>query len=107
MHLVVDAVVVRAGSSAIVVEHLLPAGWAEAAPDDRVTVLSDPKGPVFAVPAGYDAGHRERFRSAGRSVRSGCAPSVYAGRPGRWTPTRCSQRCRPPVWWATPASGAG
>lgn len=52
MHLVVDAVVVRAGSSAIVIEHLLR-GWAEEAPDDRVTVLCDPGGPVFEVPPGY------------------------------------------------------
>ncbi|WP_188111229.1 glycosyltransferase family 4 protein [Nocardioides antri] len=52
MHLVVDAVVVRAGSSAIVIEHLLR-GWTEAAPDDRVTVLVDEAGPVFAVPEGY------------------------------------------------------
>jgi len=52
MHLVVDAVVVRYGSSAIVIEHLLR-GWAEAAPDDRVTVLCDEAGPAFAVPDGY------------------------------------------------------
>jgi glycosyltransferase involved in cell wall biosynthesis len=52
MHLVVDAVVVRYGSSAIVIEHLLR-GWAEAAPDDRVTVLCDATGPAFAVPDGY------------------------------------------------------
>ncbi|WP_183101112.1 glycosyltransferase family 4 protein [Nocardioides pelophilus] len=55
MHLVVDAVVVRPGSSAIVVEHLLR-GWAEAAPDDRVTVLSGPDGPAFSVPDGYRVG---------------------------------------------------
>lgn len=52
MHLVVDAVVVRSGSSAIVIEHLLR-GWAEAAPEDRVTVLVDESGPQFAVPEGY------------------------------------------------------
>lgn len=52
MHLVVDAVVVRSGSSAIVIEHLLR-GWTEAAPDDRVTVLVDEEGPAFAVPDGY------------------------------------------------------
>lgn len=52
MHLVVDAVVVRSGSSAIVIEHLLR-GWTEAAPDDRVTVLCDETGPAFAVPDGY------------------------------------------------------
>jgi len=52
MHLVVDAVVVRSGSSAIVIEHLLR-GWTEAAPGDRVTVLVDEAGPAFAVPDGY------------------------------------------------------
>ncbi len=52
MHLVVDAVVVRSGSSAIVIEHLLR-GWADAAPDDRVTVLCDEAGPAFAVPDDY------------------------------------------------------
>lgn len=52
MHLVVDAVVVRSGSSAIVMEHLLR-GWTKAAPDDRVTVLVDESGPAFAVPDGY------------------------------------------------------
>jgi len=52
MHLVVDAVVVRAGSSAIVIEHLLR-GWTELAPDDKVTVLCDEAGPAFAVPDGY------------------------------------------------------
>jgi glycosyltransferase involved in cell wall biosynthesis len=52
MHLVVDAVVVRSGSSAIVIEHLLR-GWTEAAPDDRVTVLCDEAGPAFAVPDDY------------------------------------------------------
>ncbi|WP_183094328.1 glycosyltransferase family 4 protein [Nocardioides stalactiti] len=53
MHLVVDAVVVRAGSSAIVIEHLLR-GWTEAAPEDRVTLLVDAAGPAFAVPEGYE-----------------------------------------------------
>jgi len=48
MHLVVDAVVVRSGSSAIVIEHLL-GGWTEAAPDDRVTVLCDEAGPAFGA----------------------------------------------------------
>lgn len=52
MHLVVDAVVVRYGSSAIVVEHLLR-GWRQAFPDDRVTVLVDGSGPAFSVPEGY------------------------------------------------------
>lgn len=52
MHLVVDAVVVRSGSSAIVIEHLLR-GWTEAAPEDRVTVLCDEEGPAFAVPDDY------------------------------------------------------
>ena len=53
MHLVVDAVVVRSGSSAIVIEHLLR-GWTQEAPDDRVTVLVGPEGPAFTVPEGYE-----------------------------------------------------
>jgi glycosyltransferase involved in cell wall biosynthesis len=53
MHLVVDAVAVRAGSAAIVLEHLLR-GWRETAPDDRVTVLAGEGGPEFSVPDGYD-----------------------------------------------------
>ncbi|KAA1421485.1 glycosyltransferase family 4 protein [Nocardioides humilatus] len=52
MHLVVDAVVVRSGSSAIVIEHLLR-GWTQEAPDDEVTVLVGPEGPCFAIPEGY------------------------------------------------------
>jgi glycosyltransferase involved in cell wall biosynthesis len=52
MHLVVDAVAVRSGSAAIVIEHLL-SGWSQAAPDDRVTVLTGPDGPAFAVPDRY------------------------------------------------------
>ncbi|MEZ0579781.1 glycosyltransferase [Nocardioides sp. MH1] len=52
MHLVVDAVVVRSGSSAIVIEHLLR-GWTQEAPDDEVTVLVGPEGPAFTVPDGY------------------------------------------------------
>lgn len=53
MHLVVDAVAVRAGSSAIVVEHLLE-GWRDLAPDDRITVLAGPEGPAFAPPPGVE-----------------------------------------------------
>jgi glycosyltransferase involved in cell wall biosynthesis len=52
MHLVVDAVVVRSGSSAIVIEHLLR-GWTQEAADDQVTVLVGPEGPAFAIPDGY------------------------------------------------------
>lgn len=52
MHLVIDAVVVRPGSAAIVTEHLL-GGWLQTAPGDRVTVLTGPDGPAFAVPDGY------------------------------------------------------
>ena len=51
MHLLVDAVAVQSGSSAIVVEHLLR-GWTELAPSDRITVLTGPEGAAFAVPAG-------------------------------------------------------
>lgn len=51
MHLVVDAVAVRRGSSAIVVGGLL-AGWAQLAPSDQVTVLTGPDGPTFQVPDG-------------------------------------------------------
>jgi glycosyltransferase involved in cell wall biosynthesis len=51
MHLVVDAVVVTRGSSAVVLEHLLR-GWREEFPDDRLTVLAGPDGPAFALPDG-------------------------------------------------------
>lgn len=53
MHLVVDAVAVQAGSSAIVVEHLLR-GWTELAPEDRITVLAAQGGPAFTPPAGVE-----------------------------------------------------
>ena len=51
MHLLVDAVAVGPGSSAIVVEHLLRA-WREEWPDDELTVLTGPDGPAFVMPAG-------------------------------------------------------
>ncbi|QYJ03926.1 glycosyltransferase family 4 protein [Nocardioides panacisoli] len=51
MHVLIDAVAVRTGSSAIVVEHLLR-GWRTTAPEDRLTVLAAPDGPSFAVPEG-------------------------------------------------------
>lgn len=51
MHLVVDAVAVGTGSSAIVIENLLN-GWRQEWPDDQITVLSGPDGPVFTVPDG-------------------------------------------------------
>src|SRR5690348_3758602 len=51
MHLVVDAVVVTRGSSAVVIEHLLR-GWREEFPADRLTLLCGADGPSFPVPDG-------------------------------------------------------
>lgn len=51
MHLVMDAVAVDTGSSAIVVEHLLRA-WAGLPEQDRITVLTGPDGPAFELPDG-------------------------------------------------------
>jgi glycosyltransferase involved in cell wall biosynthesis len=51
MHLVIDAVAVGRGSSAVVVEHLLR-GWREAWPGDRITVVTGPDGPAFDPPEG-------------------------------------------------------
>ena len=51
MHLVIDAVAVGPGSSAIVVGGVLRA-WHATWPDDRLTVLSAPGGPAFDVPEG-------------------------------------------------------
>lgn len=52
MHVVFDALSVRAGSSAVILEGLLR-GWRELAPDDRLTlVVADD--PVFAVADGVD-----------------------------------------------------
>ncbi len=51
MHLVVDAVAVGPGSSAIVVEHLL-SGWVALGSGDRITVLTGPDGAAFPVPDG-------------------------------------------------------
>ncbi len=51
MHLVIDAVAVAPGSSAIVLEHLVSA-WREAWPGDRLTVLTGPDGPAFELPDG-------------------------------------------------------
>lgn len=53
MHLLVDAVAVRSGSAAIVIEHLL-GGWRTTAPTDRITVLAGPEGPDFTPPAGVE-----------------------------------------------------
>ena len=76
MHLVVDAVVVRYGSSAIVIEHLLR-GWAEAAPDDRVTVLCRRGGSGVRRTRRLRGGHRaSALRRTGRA-RPGCGPSAY------------------------------
>jgi glycosyltransferase involved in cell wall biosynthesis len=51
MHLVIDAVVVSRGSSAVVIEHLLR-GWREEAPADRLTLVCGPDGAAFDVPEG-------------------------------------------------------
>jgi glycosyltransferase involved in cell wall biosynthesis len=53
MHLVIEAVAVGPGSSAVVLEHLVRA-WRDAWPDDHLTVLSGPDGPAFGLPAGVD-----------------------------------------------------
>lgn len=53
MHVLVDAVAVRSGSAAIVVEHLLR-GWVSASQADRITVLAGPDGPAFAPPPGAE-----------------------------------------------------
>lgn len=53
MHLVVDAVAVETGSSAIVVEHLLD-GWREVAPHDRISLLTGPDGAAFTPPDGVE-----------------------------------------------------
>jgi glycosyltransferase involved in cell wall biosynthesis len=92
MHIVVDAVAVQAGSSAIVVEHLLR-GWRELAPDDRLTVLSGPDGPAFDPPPGVEvlplrprfggAGGRLWLRTTGvrRAARAARADALLAGVP--------------------------
>lgn len=65
MHLVVDALAVRAGSAGIVVEHLLH-GWAGLAPADRITILADgdleltPPPSATVVQVGSPAGGRLR-----------------------------------------------
>lgn len=51
VHIVVDTVAVRPGSSAVIVENLLQA-WQQMEPTDRLTVLAGPEGPYFDVPAG-------------------------------------------------------
>lgn len=51
MHVVVDAVAVRAGSAAIVVGHLLR-GWRDLDGGDRITVLAGREGPHFELPDG-------------------------------------------------------
>ncbi|MDO7867861.1 glycosyltransferase [Nocardioides jiangxiensis] len=52
MHVVIDALVVKAGSSAVILENLLQ-GWREVAPEDRLTVLVS-GAPAFAVPDGVE-----------------------------------------------------
>jgi glycosyltransferase involved in cell wall biosynthesis len=63
VHIVVDAVAVRSGSSAIVLEHLLGA-WRSLAADDRITVLTGSDGPGFPLPDGVDV-HRLSSRLPG------------------------------------------
>ncbi|MDZ5619998.1 glycosyltransferase family 1 protein [Nocardioides sp. HM23] len=95
MHLVVDAVAVRPGSAAIVIEHLLR-GWREAAPDDRVTVLADGAGPAFAVPDPYDV----------VPVRSPAVGPVGAAWLRSWGVRRAARALRPDaVLSAVPATG--
>ena len=53
MHLVIDAVAVAPGSSAIVLEHLIRA-WRETWPGDRLTVVTGPGGPAFELPSDVD-----------------------------------------------------
>lgn len=50
MHVLFDAFAVRPGSAAVILEGLI-AGWQQAFPDDRLTVVSAQQ-PCFAVPAG-------------------------------------------------------
>lgn len=52
MHVVFDAFSVRAGSSAVILEGLLR-GWREAAPEDRLTLVTSSR-PQFAVADGVD-----------------------------------------------------
>lgn len=49
MRVLVDAVLARPGSVSIVVQHLVR-GWAEAFPDDRITVLFGPDSERFTTP---------------------------------------------------------
>ncbi|HEX7716127.1 MAG TPA: hypothetical protein VF416_02475, partial [Marmoricola sp.] len=53
MHLVIDAVAVAPGSSAIVLAHLIRA-WRETWPGDRLTVVTGPGGPAFELPSDVD-----------------------------------------------------
>lgn len=50
MHVVVDSAVARPGSTAVVLEHVVRA-WSDTFPDDEVTVLTGPDGPVFPLPS--------------------------------------------------------
>lgn len=78
MKLVVDAVGVRPGSAAIVLEGLLR-GWAQVAPDDELVVLTDGP-PAFDVPADATvqrlvdgrAGLRARLAAQTTGVRRAC-----------------------------------
>lgn len=92
MHLLIDAVAVGRGSSAIVVEHLVR-GWRDGWPDDRLTVLTGPGGPAFEVPDGVAVETRRRpplgplgglwLRSVGvrRAARTLRADAVLSGVP--------------------------
>jgi glycosyltransferase involved in cell wall biosynthesis len=92
MHVVVDAAVARAGSTAIVLEHLVRA-WSDTFADDRITVLVGPDGPPFPVPAGVAVHPLRRalgplgglwLRSVGvrRAARRLDADVVLSGVPG-------------------------
>jgi glycosyltransferase involved in cell wall biosynthesis len=65
MHLVIDAVVVSRGSSAVVIEHLLR-GWRREFPTDRLTLLSSAEGPAFPVPEGVAVETLRAPRAMGR-----------------------------------------
>lgn len=54
MHVVVDAIVARPGSTSIVLEHLLRA-WSATYVDDRISVLIGPGGSPFQLPPGVSA----------------------------------------------------
>lgn len=92
MHLVVDAVAVQQGSSAIVIEHLLH-GWDDLGTGDVVTVVAPPGGVPFRLPscatevrlpAGLPGGVGSLWRRTGgvrRAVRRLKPSAVLAGVP--------------------------